>query len=491
VNGFRETASTFGAPWNNGYVHADNHVIEWNTRTNPATCIVGCDGGLFSSQNMKTWTSINRGFTSLQLYNVAANELGHVVGGSQDNGTYLLNFSGNSFGGKPSQTGISIFGGDGFDVEFSKYHPATVFMSTYYGTVARSSNSGQSSSTFFDDRQDGKIQTDFNTTYCLWEKDAKESRLFLAKDAEVWVAVNPTDFSNNVSWFMVAGGLGNNRIIEMDYTPDGDHLFICKQGRIFRLDGLNSASYTIADNPGAKDIPVGITLNNITPSFLTGRTVTSVNVDPNNPEHLIVTLGGYGNTTFVYESNDALSANPTFTNISGDLPSMPVYDAVVDVDDPNRIVLATDFGVFVTENGGTNWVEANEGMARVPVFEIRAYEWRPWEGMVMYLGTHGRGYFKSTALLTSAKGPQASDVKSNLFPNPAQDRTSLSFNSAASGQAKVQVLNIQGQVVRQFNHNMVKGTNTLSLDISGLTRGTYFVRFSGAGQSGVSKLMVP
>jgi hypothetical protein len=490
-NGFRETGSTFGAPWNNGYVHADKHIIEWNTRTNPVTCIVGSDGGLYSSQNLSTWTSINRGFTSLQLYNVAANELGHVVGGSQDNGTYLLNFSGNSFGGKPSQTGISIYGGDGFDVEFSKYHPATVFMSTYYGTVARSSNSGQSSSTFFDDRQEGKIQTDFNTTYCLWEQDKDVSRLFLAKDAEIWVAVNPTDFSNNVSWFMVAGGLGNNRIIEMDYTPDGDHLFACKQGRIYRIDGLNSASYTIEDNPGVKDIPVGISLNNITPSTLTGRTVTSVNVDPSNPDHLIVTCGGYGNTTYVYESNDALSANPTFNNITGDLPSMPVYDAVVDVDDANRIVLATDFGVWVTENGGLNWEEANEGMARVPVFEIRAYEWRPWEGMVMYLGTHGRGYFKSTTLLTNAKGPKASAISATLYPNPSQDRSVLNFQSKASGQASIQVLNVQGQVVRTYSHSMTIGANSVSLNVAGLTSGTYFVRISGSGQNGVTKLLVP
>jgi len=216
-----------------------------------------------------------------------------------------------------------------------------------------------------------------------------------------------------------------------------------------------------------------------------------VNVDPSNPDHLIVTCGGYGNTTYVYESNDALSANPTFNNITGDLPSMPVYDAVVDVDDAKRIVLATDFGVWVTENGGLNWEEANEGMARVPVFEIRAYEWRPWEGMVMYLGTHGRGYFKSTTLLTNAKGPKASAISATLYPNPSQDQTVLNFQSKVSGAASIQVLNVQGQVVRRFTHNMTVGANNVSLNVAGLTSGTYFVRFSGSGQSGVTKLLVP
>ena len=53
------------------------------------------------------------------------------------------------------QNALEIFGGDGFDVEFSRFSPKTVFACTYYGNVVRSANSGQSTSTFFDDRQDG------------------------------------------------------------------------------------------------------------------------------------------------------------------------------------------------------------------------------------------------------------------------------------------------------------------------------------------------
>jgi hypothetical protein len=189
VNGYRETANTFDAAWNTGYVHADKHLITWDMNTTPPSIIVGCDGGLFRSKDRKSWTPISRGFNTVQFYNVAANELGHVVGGSQDNGTQLINFTGNSFGGVPSKNAVEIYGGDGFDVEFSRFSPKTVFACTYYGNVVRSGNSGQSTSTFFDDRQDGKSQTDFNTTYCLWESGPKTSRLYLAKNSEVWMAI--------------------------------------------------------------------------------------------------------------------------------------------------------------------------------------------------------------------------------------------------------------------------------------------------------------
>jgi hypothetical protein len=67
----------------------------------------------------------------------------------------------------------------------------------------------------------------------------------------------------------------------------------------------------------------------------------------------------------------------------------------------------------------------------------------------------------------------------------------LNFQSKASGQASIQVLNVQGQVVRSFAHSMTVGNNSVSLNVAGLTSGTYFVRFSGSGQSGVTKLLVP
>jgi len=490
TNGYREFASTFGAPWNSEYVHADKHLITWNMNTNPATCIVGCDGGLYASQDYQIWTPLNRGFTTLQLYNVAANTLGHIVGGAQDNGTQLINFSGNSFNGIPSKTAISIYGGDGFDVEFSKFDPRVVFVSIYYGTVARSNNSGQSSSTFWDDRQAGTVQTDFNTTYNLWEKNEKESRLYLAKNNQVWMALNPTDFANPVNWFLVADGLGNSRIIEMDYTADGDHLFIAKQGALFRLDGLNSAEFTLDANPVATKVPTGIDLKQLSLGGAAGRTVTSVNVNPENSNHVVITLGGYGNSTYVYETENALDDVPTWKNITGNLPSMPVYDAVIDVDDPDRIILGTDLGVWVTENGGTKWEEANDGMARVPVFEIRGYEWKPWEGMSLYIGTHGRGYYKSTNLLTNTKKVSKNNLEFNISPNPASDFALVKFNGVA-GKATLRMIGLDGKIVQSLNVNTVMGENQTRVDLSNVKSGYYFVQVTLAnGASETQKILV-
>ena len=59
VNGARFMASLFGAGWNDAYVHADKHVIEWIPNTNPPEIIVGCDGGLFHSRDLINCCSLN------------------------------------------------------------------------------------------------------------------------------------------------------------------------------------------------------------------------------------------------------------------------------------------------------------------------------------------------------------------------------------------------------------------------------------------------
>jgi hypothetical protein len=496
VDGYREIASMFTAPWNTSYVHADKHIIQFDTRMSPALMLVGCDGGLYGSRDRSTWTRMNRNFTTYQCYNIAANSLGHMAGGSQDNGTQLINFSGNSFNGVPSKTAIEILGGDGFDVEFSRFFPKTIFMCTYYGRIVRSANSGQSSSSFWDDRikldkdAANPPDVDFNTHFVLWENNDTSSRLFAARNSEVWVAINPTDFINDVRWFRVASGLGNDRILEMDYTPDGDHLFIAKAGRLIRLDNLNAANYTVAANPGAGTIPAAITNITMVPSGTSSRVITSVNVDQSDENHVIITLGGYGSSAYVMESKDALSANPTWNNITGDLPKMPVYDAVIDPDKPSRIILGTDLGVFVTENGGTNWTEANTGMARVPVFEIRGYEWKPWEGMKLYIGTHGRGYYQSMSLTTGVKKVPSVFTGINAFPVPATDALNVTFNSVSSEKVSIEVYSLNGSKMQSLTLNAAAGQNKARLNIASLSNGSYFVRITGAQGSNAVKFTV-
>jgi hypothetical protein len=246
----------------------------------------------------------------------------------------------------------------------------------------------------------------------------------------------------------------------------------------------------VAANPGINDIPKGLSIKTITPSGAGSRVITSVNVDQANPNHVVVTLGGYGDAVYVMESDNALDETPVWTNITGDLPKMPVYDAVIDIDNPNRIILGTDLGVFMTENGGTNWAEANNGMARTPVFEIRGYEWKPWEGMKLYIGTHGRGYYQSMSLTTGTKRISDTYTALKVWPVPASGLLNVSFRSVGNEKLTLEIYGMDGKRYQQKSVSVNAGNNNVQLNTTSLPVGNYFVRVSGKEGSNSIKFNV-
>lgn len=489
VKGYREISSSNDAIWNSAYVHADIHILTYDTRTSPPTLIAGTDGGLFFTQNQTTWTRRSRGFTSLQLYHVAANYLGDVAGGAQDNGTNLINGKGNSTDGSAPKTGLEIYNNDGMETEFSRINPSIIFMSDQVGNVGRTSNSGQSSSSFWDDRFDGKSVAGFLREFSLWEKDDKTSMLFFPNAGALWVALNPTVFSEPVSWFLISNSMGSAAALEVDHSPDGDHVFCAKPGKVYRVDGIQGATYDLGTTPNT--VPANIKTIDISGSVFNGRIVTSVNVDQSDANHVVITLGGYGNNNYVYETTEALDSNPTWKNITGNLPKMPCYDAVVDVDNPKRILIGTELGMWLTENGGSTWEEANDGMARVPVYEIRGYEFNPWEGMTIYIGTHGRGYYKSTSLTTSTKKINANKAQTaTAYPNPASTVVNLSYKVAAAGTTQIEIFNIKGEKIQVFENRSSVGQNQFALNTTSFATGYYFARITQGKEAATVKFAI-
>jgi photosystem II stability/assembly factor-like uncharacterized protein len=99
----------------------------------------------------------------------------------------------------------------------------------------------------------------------------------------------------------------------------------------------------------------GATFTNKT-SGLPSRTITSVNVHPNDENIAVLTFSGFG-TNKVYKTTNM---GTSWFSIYGNLPDSPVNDVVIYTEDathPNTYFVATDIGVFLTQDDGTNWVE--------------------------------------------------------------------------------------------------------------------------------------
>lgn len=73
----------------------------------------------------------------------------------------------------------------------------------------------------------------------------------------------------------------------------------------------------------------------------------------------------------------------------------------------------------------------------------------------------------------------ASSIKLSVFPNPAQNVLNVSVVNAKNETALVQVVTALGKVVKQQNVQLVAGTNSISLAIDNLAKGSYTVVIKG------------
>jgi hypothetical protein len=248
---------------------------------------------------------------------------------------------------------------------------------------------------------------------------------------------------------------------------------------------------------------VGILVENI---GSIGSYVTGIDVDDNNNAHVAASGAGYNDPTNVFECNNATSASPTWTSISASLPNIPVFDVLVDFYNGDNIMAATEFGVWSYD--GSTWEQETSILGNVPTFEIRQEIIREPGCRAIYIGTHGRGHFRS---INTVDGGLACDwrlgeegagndpiqedliARLSVTPNPASDRTRISYQLKSTAPVNLSVYDLTGKVVRtiQSGDRMASGTtHTVDLETGRLANGTYLVVLESAGVRKSAKLMV-
>lgn len=512
VRGFAFIGTNFATRVNPNYVHSDKHEMIWDRTVSPPILWIGTDGGIFRCANMNNSTynyifeEQNRGYITTQFYGLAAGEDGTVMGGTQDNSTLLINGSGNT-----PKSSVTLLGGDGFQSEISKTKPLILFAESQNGSMSRSINGGVSFSPIWDNRiGDGNLtipapQSSFASFDCqfrLWEDevDSSKSRLFMAPYGRIWVAMNVLDGTNRPNWFNISnntsrpggGGLGEIRVINIESSRDGGNLFYSmSNGGLFRVDSINVANFDTASSKF--DIPAKIVTRNIKGNLPGSRVVTSIAIDPSNPNRALVTLGNYNNSAYVYVSNNVLDASPTWTNVTGNLPRMPVFHGIILIDNPNFFVVATERGVWASDDNGSTWELQDIGMpANVPSYIIRQYEFKPWQGPVVYVATHGRGFFKSKTFLTNVEKPTAriNTMDVNVYPNPSTDYMKVSFKAETSGQTNFVLYDLNGKQVLKVTKNVTKGNVTQTINTRSLPKGTYILKVGSGNANKALKVLV-
>ena len=410
--GWTQVAVTNGGPGSEAgvYVHADKHRI---LIPDANTIYVGSDGGIAkSTDGGNLWVQNNLGYRVTQFYSLAIvpQFIGPdlVMGGTQDNGTLLIGANSETNTSIANQ----VQGGDGFDCEFSTL-ATSVFATSQFGAVRRVEQSGNSSGTFWDDELEAICEDEcgpFYTSIEYWEtRDAdltfdsvlvKADTNYAAGDSITYLSAtngipvgykltspllkgDSTMLPDHVqSRFIFANATNRNSIymtqdapnltvtvpewsriadatlsypdkyngetFTMEFSFDGNHLFIgTLSGELYRISNMLYAYDSLTS-----DIRSSSCVLTCTRIASTGGIITGIASDPSNIDHIVVTVGGYNQPNSVYRitnASQALSGTANITSIQGDLPPMPVFDAEIDVSNPDIVLIGTEFGVWATK----------------------------------------------------------------------------------------------------------------------------------------------
>ena len=86
--------------------------------------------------------------------------------------------------------------------------------------------------------------------------------------------------------------------------------------------------------------------------------------------------------------------------------------------------------------------------------------------------------------------PKATQMFSELYPNPFNDHLTLTFFSRQDETVKLTMIDQTGRVLLDRTVTAVQGQNTLTLgSLSGLSRGLYFLKVSGSGFTETKKII--
>jgi hypothetical protein len=310
----------------------------------------------------------------------------------------------------------------------------------------------------------------------------------------------------------------NDEVVCLTFSQDGNNIF----GAVWDASDKKYMIYRIHNMENARDRRHTDTFtgfNEITglPEYLETtatigsftQVVTSIAVDPTDPNKVLVSTGNYGNPNYIYRCTNALTASDStenFTPIQGNLPQAPVYSILYNTRNNNEVILGTEYGVYSTSDIYAEtpvWASENRNnMEIVPVFKLRQqrFENNAEFGIknhgVIYAATFGRGIFTSETFAskggsTSSRIAGLNNIDVKITPNPVNDMAVIRYNMETASNIDFKIYDLQGKLVKSINlSNQPSGANEISIDASEFGSGTYLIRMTAGTQQASSKFVV-
>ncbi|MHC4233604.1 MAG: WD40/YVTN/BNR-like repeat-containing protein [Planctomycetota bacterium] len=370
------------------YIHADHHMIVFHpdfNGTSNQTVYVGNDGGLWKTTNGRAaasqedcplfceepdcrpipdiqWTSVNNNYGVTQFYHGdSAKERDVFVGGCQDNGTNR----GQAVNTPNEWT--EIFGGDGGYVAIDPTNGDRMFVEgTLFPSIQISTDGGDT----FDAATNGITDNDgvFITPFAM---DQANPDVLWTGGSRPWRTTN-----GGALWEVVGPNFaGANQISAIAIAPSDSSIVYLGFNNGYVVRSTNA----LDPNPNWQIFSNG----------LIGSWVSSVAVDPNDPDTAYCTYSNYGLSSNILRSTNGGLNWSSIDGISfSGVPDIPVHWLAVRPCNSQQIYVGTELGVFASDDGGATWDPANSGLANTVVESL---DFKNSHTLVAF--THGRGVF--------------------------------------------------------------------------------------------------
>ncbi len=387
-------------PLGNRHRHVDDHAM-WIDPEHPDYYLVGGDGGVYESFDRGATWRFKENLPVTQFYRVSVDNslpFYSVYGGTQDN---------NSLGG-PSRTlksdGIMsedwfvTWGGDGFKSQIDPEDPDIVYAQAQHGDLCRFDRKSGERVPIQPQPGKGEEPYRWNWDSPLIVSSHNHTRLYFAANflfrsddrGDSWTKISgdltrridrnslpvmgkvwgPEAVAKNVS----TSFYGN--IVALNESPVKEGLLYAgtDDGLIQTTPDGGKTWRKLDSFPG---VPAGTYVSCILPSSHDAATVYA-----SFDNHKMADFKPY-----LLKSTDG---GGSWKNIAGNLPENgAVYAIAEDFTDPDLLFAGTEFGLFVTVDGGKNWVQMQSGLPPAAIRDI-AIQKREQD---LVLATFGRGFY--------------------------------------------------------------------------------------------------
>ncbi len=344
------------------YIHPDIHDLAFNPVNNWLYAV--SDGGFFRSEDYGvTWADLSPNIETSQLYHMAgwSGNINKLMGGFQDNGVKYRKTNSSAFN--------HIQGGDGFDVVFNPLTGQPAF-TTVNDTYTVFTNDGQGSNSYYLNQgyyfqtlaiHNVHPDTALIGSYDIFKTTNGGSNWYDKGASGSWAL---TSCPSNSSRFYAAGGVDfQNGSGSLYFSNDIGETWTAKSGN----SGFPSSSNWVK--------------------------ITDIAVRPTASSTVWACFGGFDDGYKVVTSNNT---GDTWTNMSANLPNVPVNCLAIDSD--NGAYAGTDIGVFYRGPSMSNWMPWSNGLPNCPVTELVIFD----DGVNKRIraATFGRGVWQSNPAAT-------------------------------------------------------------------------------------------